>query len=104
MARPGPSYGAHAFGKKDFAEFLAARESLRPWIAEYSPYALVSAGDPPVCLFYGEKPPHWASASDSVHGANFGVGLQLRCTELGVVAQVVYNGAPDVKYKRPLHA
>lgn len=91
------SYGAHAFGKKDFADFLAARESLRPWIAEYSPYALVSAGDPPVCLFYGEKPPAPGVASDSVHGVNFGVGLQRRCAELGVECQV-----SNVKYANPL--
>jgi hypothetical protein len=95
-------YGGHAFGKKDFAEFLAARESLLPWIAEYSPYALVSGGDPPVCLFYGEKPPALGIPSDAVHGANFGVGLQQRCAEAGVECQVVFPGAPNVKYTSPL--
>jgi hypothetical protein len=44
--------------KRDYAEFLAARESLLPWIAGYSPCALVSGGDPPVCLFQDEKPKH----------------------------------------------
>jgi len=29
----------------------ADRESILPWIAEYSPYALVSAGDPPETEF-----------------------------------------------------
>jgi len=46
---PNSKYGGHAFGfmpdPKDiktrdtqFAEFLAARESILPWIKEYSPY------------------------------------------------------------------
>lgn len=96
------SYGGHAFGIKDFAEFLAARESILPWIAEYSPYALVSGGDPPVCLFYSGEPPALGIPSDAVHGANFGVGLKRRCDETGVGCQIVYNGASDVKYKRPL--
>jgi acetyl esterase/lipase len=96
------SYGSHAFGKKDFAEFLADRESLLPWIAEYSPWALVSAGDPPVYLAYGKKPPALGVASDSIHGVNYGVGLQNRCTELGVECQLVYPGAANVKYKSPI--
>ena len=99
---PNAGYGGHAFGKKDFAEFLADRESLLPWIAEYSPCALVSAGDPPVCLFYGSKPPALGVPSDAIHGANFGIGLQQRCTELEVECHVVYTGAPNVKYKSPL--
>ena len=95
------SYGGHAFGKKDFAEFLAARDNLLPWIAEFSPYELVSAGDPPVCLFYGEKPPALGIPSDAVHGTNFGVGLQQRCAGAGVECLVVFPGAPNVKYTSP---
>lgn len=101
-----PGYGGHAFGKyeygKDFAEFLADRESLLPWIAEYSPFALVSAGDPPVYLSYGNKPPALGAGSCSVHGVTFGVRLQKRCTELGVECHVVYPGAANVKYKSPI--
>jgi acetyl esterase/lipase len=41
-------YGGHAFGKENFAQFLAERETILPWIAEYSPYALVSVDDPSV--------------------------------------------------------
>ncbi len=99
---PNAGYGGHAFGKKGFAEFLADRERLLPWIAEYSPCALVSAGDPPVCLFYGRKPPALGVPSDALHGANFGVGLQKRCTEMGVECHVVYPGAANVKYRTPL--
>ena len=49
---PNSSYGGHAFGFKgdpakkisQFDEFLAKRDTILPWIAEYSPYALVTAG------------------------------------------------------------
>jgi hypothetical protein len=53
---PNSRYGAHAFGLGSFAQFLAAREQILPWIAEYSPYALVSADDPPVSLYYNAPP------------------------------------------------
>ncbi len=60
---PNSRYGGHAFGfmpdpndnkTRDtrFAEFLAAREEVLPWIRQYSPYELASADDPPVYLFY----------------------------------------------------
>ena len=39
-----------------FDEFLAKRETILPWIAEYSPYALVTADDPPVYLVYSAPP------------------------------------------------
>ena len=101
-----PGYGGHAFGNyaygKDFEKFLADREKLLPWIAEYSPYALVSAGDPPVYLSYGNKPPALGLSSHSIHGATFGVGLQKRCTELGVECHVVYPGAENVRHQTPI--
>lgn len=101
-----PGYGGHAFGKyaygKDFEKFLADREKLLPWIAEYSPWALVSAGDPPVYLSYGNKPPARGLGPDSTHGVTFGLGLQKRCSELGVECHVVYPGAPSLKYKSPI--
>ena len=101
---PNSRYGAHAFGitgdnaKKTsaFAEFLAKRESILPWIAEYSPYALVSAGDPPVYLFYGNPPAMGKEEKDPTHTANFGVGLQERCKAAGVDCELVYPNAPAV--------
>ena len=61
---PNSRYGGHAFGftadgdKKlpQFDEFLAGREKILPWIAEYSPYALVTADDPPIYLLYLAPP------------------------------------------------
>ena len=43
---PNSHYGGHAFGLSGFAEFLANRDKILPWIAEYSPYALVTPEDP----------------------------------------------------------
>jgi len=53
---PNSKYGGHAFGKESFEQFLAERESILLWIREYSPYALVSADDPPVYLYYNAPP------------------------------------------------
>lgn len=101
-----PGYGGHAFGKyeygKNFEKFLADREKLLPWIAEYSPFALVSAGDPSVYLSYGNKPPAQGLGPDSTHGVTFGLGLQKRCAEMGVECHVVYPSAPSVKHKSPI--
>jgi len=38
---------------------------------------------------------------DPTHSANFGVGLQQRCRELGIDCTVVYPGAPDVEFTTP---
>ena len=101
-----PGYGGHAFGDyaygKEFEKFLADREKLLPWIAEYSPWGLVSAGDPPVYVAYGNEPPASGVGSESIHGATFGVGLKKRCTEIGVECHLAYPGAPDAKYKSPI--
>ncbi len=98
---PNSRYGGHAFGKRNFAQFLAERESILPWIAEYSPYALVSAGDPPTCLFFSSPPAVGKNQKDPTHTANFGVKLQERCAKFGVTCDVVYPGAANVKYKTP---
>jgi acetyl esterase/lipase len=98
---PNSKYGGHAFGKKNFAEFLAERESILPWIAEYSPYALVNADDPPTYLYFKSAPAIGEVQKDPTHSANFGVKLQEHCRELGVECELVYPGAPDVKFETP---
>ncbi|QDV23521.1 sulfatase-like hydrolase/transferase [Aureliella helgolandensis] len=98
---PNSRYGGHAFGKKNFAQFLAERESIAAWIAEYSPYALVSADDPPACLFFSNPPAMGQDQKDPTHTANFGIGLQRHCAEFDVECDVVYPGAAGVKYKTP---
>lgn len=96
---PNSKYGGHAFGKANFEEFLAERESILPWIAEYSPYALVSADDPSVYLYYNAPPAVGQNQKDPTHTANFGVKLKERCEEAGIACEVQYPDAPAVKYE-----
>ena len=98
---PNSNYGGHAFGKRNFTEFLAERESILPWIAEYSPWALVSVDDPPVYLIYRNPPAVGQEQKDPTHTANFGVKLQERCTAMGIGCELVYPGASGVKHKNP---
>ena len=96
---PNSTYGAHAFNLGTFENFLAKRETILPWIAEFSPYALVTPDDPPVYLSYGSKPDVGKPAKDPTHTSNFGVKLQEHCRSLGVTCELAYPGAPDVKHK-----
>jgi acetyl esterase/lipase len=96
---PNSKYGGHAFGKANFKQFLEERESILPWIAEYSPYAHVSADDPPVYLFYNAPPAIGQNQKDPTHTANFGVKLKERCDREAIECVLQYPDAPDVKYK-----
>ena len=103
---PNSRYGGHAFGFKgdpkkklsQFDDFLANRDKIAPWIAEYSPYALVSKGDPPVAMYFGAPPALGQDQKDPTHTANFGVKLQEHCKEFGVPCELVYPGAKDVAH------
>jgi acetyl esterase/lipase len=108
---PNSRYGGHAFGfmpdpnntrTRDtrFAEFLAARESVLPWIKEYSPYEHVTADDPPIYMIYSAPPALGQEQKDPTHTANYGVKLQERLREVGVECELVYPGAPDVKHPK----
>lgn len=103
---PNSRYGGHAFGftgdpqKKlsQFDEFLAKRDTILPWIAEYSPYALVTKDDPPVYLSFSVPPGLGQEQKDPTHTSNFGVKLQEHCREVGVGSELVYPGAPEVTH------
>jgi acetyl esterase/lipase len=95
---PNSTYGGHAFGFETFDKFLAGRDTILPWIKEYSPYELVSAGDPPVYLFYLTPPALGKAEKDPTHSANFGLKLQEQCVSNKVPCELVYPGAPDVKH------
>lgn len=105
---PNSGYGAHAFGFKGdaakkldaFAEFVARRAEILPWIAEYSPYALVTADDPPVYMNYQLKPAVGQKQENPTHSANFGVKLQEHCKAIGVECELVYPDAPGVIHAR----
>jgi acetyl esterase/lipase len=98
---PNSKYGGHAFGLRPFDKFLAGRESILEWIEEYSPYALVTKGDPPVYLTYSAPPAIGKPQKDPTHTSNFGVKLQEHCRANKVGCELVYPGAPDVKHKSP---
>ena len=96
---PNSNYGGHAFGKANFEQFLTERESILPWIDEFSPYALVTSDDPAVWLYYNSPPAIGLIQKDPTHTANFGIMLKERCEEAGIDCQVQYTGSPDVKYE-----
>ena len=103
---PNSRYGGHAFGfaedkaKKisQFDAFLAGRDSIKDWIAEYSPYALVTADDPPIYMIFGSPPALGQEQKDPTHTANFGVKLQEKLQSVNVPCELVYPGAPEVKH------
>jgi acetyl esterase/lipase len=103
---PNSRYGGHAFGFEgnaeknlsQFDEFLAGREKILPWIAEYSPYALVTPDDPPVHLIYSAPPALGQEQKDPTHTSNFGVKLKERCEEMDVSCELVYPGAAEVRH------
>ncbi len=106
---PNSRYGGHAFGfmpdptdlktrDTQFAQFLAARDTVLEWIEAYSPWAHVSADDPPVYLYYTTPPALGQVEADPTHTANFGVKLQERCRAVGVECEVFWPGAPDAKH------
>lgn len=97
---PNNNYGYHAFAFKDFAEFRARRETILPWIAEYSPYALLTPDDPPIYLYYDTPPAMGQPQENPAHSANFGVGLLEKCRREGVPCELVYPGAAEVKHAK----
>ena len=104
---PNSKYGGHAFGftgdksknLSQFDEFLAKRDTILPLIAEYSPYALVTADDPQVYLNYTAPPALGQDQKDPTHTANFGVKLQEHCKTAGVACELAYPGAPDATHQ-----
>lgn len=96
---PNSSYGSHAFKLNGFADFLAKRDTILPWIAEYSPYTLVSSDDPPIYLTFGAPPALGQNEKDPTHSANFGVKLQERCQEMGVPCELQYPNAPNAPHR-----
>ncbi len=103
---PNSRYGGHAFGftgdpiakLSQFDEFLAKRDTILPWIAEYSPYALVSPDDPPVYLYFNAPPALGQEQKDPTHTSNFGVKLQEHCLANHVQCELVYPGAPNIRH------
>jgi acetyl esterase/lipase len=105
---PNNAYGGHAFGfawdpknpRAEFAQFLAHREIVLPWIQQYSPYALLTKDAPPIYLYYPhDAPAHGQDRVDPPHTANFGAILEEKAKRLGVECEFNYLGAPIVAHK-----
>jgi len=88
---PNIQYGNHAFALGSMTEFLDKRESLMPWIQEFSPYALASADDPPVLLFYDNPPNLGQPYKDPPHAGNFGAGIAQKLKDVGIEDEINYN-------------
>lgn len=107
---PNSNYGATAFGFADptptqtrpqdlrFAEFLAHRNDILPWIKEYSPIEHASSDDPAIYMIYPAPPAIGQPQQDPTHTANFGVKLEEKLKELKVDCELVYPGAAGVKH------
>lgn len=79
------TYGGHAFNVSN-QDFLQSRPKLLPWIKKYSPYAHVSAEDPPVAIYYDKNLKNDLGA----HSPQFAFQLQKRCRELDLFCEVRY--------------
>jgi hypothetical protein len=104
-------YGGHAFGftgnggrDSQFQQFYDHRADVLDWIKEYSPYAHVGSGDPPVFLNYPaqDKPPVKGEAqTDPTHTAVLGLLLEEKLKAEGDEVHLVYPGRNDTDYAGP---
>lgn len=106
---PNAIYGGHAFGfaaqgrkrAEEFELLMKNRESVLPWIREYSPIELVSSDDPPIYLDYPNQktePKVGQAEKDPTHSAVYGLKLKEALDKAGVEAVLSYPGKKDEKY------
>lgn len=88
---PNNQYGNHAFGLPSMQQFVNQRDRLLPWIEKFSPYALATADDPPVLLFYDNPANLGQPYKDPPHSGNFGAGLAQKLQTVGVEHEINYN-------------
>lgn len=103
-------YGGHAFGfaakgrkrPDEFALLLENRESLLPWIKEYSPMELVTKDDPAIFLEYPkqeEMPVLGGIEKDPTHSAMYGIQFQKHCEAQGVPCHLVFPANKEAEFK-----
>jgi hypothetical protein len=105
---PNMRYGGHAFGfigtggrDSQFQQFYDHRGDVLDWIKEYSPFAHVGPGDPPVFLYYPsqDKPPVKGEAqTDPTHSAVLGLLLEEKLKAEHDEVHLVYPGHKDPEY------
>ena len=105
---PNNIYGGHAFGfawdpkdyGSEFEHFYADRAIVLPWIKKYSPYSLMTAGAPPLYLYYPhDEPAKGQVRKDTPHTANFGAILVEKAKPLGLEVEFNYLGAHGIVHK-----
>jgi len=92
-------YGGHAFGVKDFNDFLVKRPELLAKINEYSPYSLLTKDAPQTYLHFTKAPSKNKHEKDPTHSSIFGIKLKERCDILNVPCEVVYPGAKNIEHE-----
>ncbi|MGE9295470.1 MAG: GDSL-type esterase/lipase family protein [Puniceicoccales bacterium] len=103
---PNATYGGHAFGyvwdqsdpTVEIRSFAADRSSVTEWIAEYSPYALLTENDPPVFLRYKGAPEKGKDQDDATHSANYGALLAEKLDAQGSDYAYVHAGSSSRQF------
>ena len=103
---PGITYGAHAFGissgrgTADFERFLAARDRIQPWIAEFSPAALLAHESAPIFLDYLDfsLTPSEPLGSYYTHSPRFGIGFYGRAQQVRHECYLRFEGREEATY------
>ena len=102
-------YGGHAFGfatkgrtrAEEFELLLKNRESVLPWIKEYSPIELISSDDPSLFLEYPNQktePVFGGNETDPTHSAMYGIEFAKRCKEMKVDCIVSYPNHMNAEF------
>ena len=95
---PDSKYGAHAFGYRNFADWLAHRADCLADIERVSPAALARRIDPAkapaVFLQYGRALAPGEQAKDPTHSPVFGEKFKELCAARGIRCEVGYGGRP----------
>lgn len=85
---PNSNYGAHAFGYRDFEDWLAHRGDCLADIERISGTTLARKIDPAkapkIFLQYAAEPVPGVLPQDPTHTGEFGVGFKKLCDELGI--------------------
>lgn len=93
---PNSCYGAHAFGYRNFSDWLAHREEALPDIEKISAAALVRRIDPvkaPKLLIQSAyHPREGVLPKDPTHAGEFGVQFKRICDSRGVSCEIAYGG------------
>jgi len=101
---PKLTYGSHAFGCKDFAEWLARREELLPEIRRYSPYELVPdavrRGELKKVYLHNFKRETPADLDkNDAHSPYLNLRFKERCDATGLACERLY-GSTDMTFGR----